>query len=181
MGPVQEVVPGIDAGEPSAVTPAALLEDTRREAMARAGRLLATRPRTEKELSDRLTTAGFEPAVVAATIDRLRALKLVDDDDFAAQWVQERSSRKSLSRRALLHELCGKGVPPEVAEAALAESGLDEEALATELAARYVRRVATKPLAEQFTRIQQMLARRGYGYEVAEAAARAVLPPEGWD
>jgi len=26
-----------------------------------------------------------------------------------------------------------------------------------------------------------MLARRGYGLEVAEAAARAVLPPEGWD
>ena len=174
-------MPGVDAGESPAAAPAALLEGARREAMARAGRLLATRPRTERELAGKLTEAGFEPSVVTATIDRLRALKLVDDRDFAAQWVQERSTRKSLSRRALLHELRRKGVPPEVAEAALADSGLDEEALATDLAARYVRRVATKPLTEQFARIQQMLARRGYAYDVAEAAARAVLPPEGWD
>jgi regulatory protein len=105
----------------------------------------------------------------------------VDDGQFALQWVQERSRGKKLSARALVHELRGKGVDPAVAEAALARAGVDEGAQATELAARYVRRVATKPLRDQAARIQQMLARRGYSYEVAEAAVRAVLPPEGWD
>lgn len=181
MGPVQEAMPGLASGGASEVAPAALLEGARREAMARAGRLLAARPRTEKELADRLSHAGFEPDVVAAAVDRLRALGLVDDHDFAVQWVRERSVRKRLSRTALLHELRGKGVPTDVAEAALAEGGVDEETQAVELASRYVRRIASKPLAEQFSRIQQMLARRGYSYEVGEAAARKVLPPEGWD
>lgn len=160
---------------------AALLDGARREAMARAGRLLATRPRSEKELRDRLTEAGFEAEVVAAVLDRLRALGLADDAQFARQWVEERSARKKLSRRALVHELRTRGIDAEVAEAALAGAGVDELAQATELASRYVRRVASKPLTEQFGRIRQMLARRGYGFEVAEAAARAVLPPEGWD
>ena len=181
MVPVQEAMPGLVAEVTSDGGPAALLDGARREAMARAGHLLATRPRSESELRSRLSDAGFEPSIVAAAVDRLRSLGLVDDADFALQWVQERSARKKLSSRALLHELLGKGIDREVAEAALAGAGLDEVAQATDLASRYVRRVASKPLREQATRIQQMLARRGYAHEVCEAAVKAVLPPEGWD
>lgn len=181
MVPVQEAMPGLASEEAPAPGPGALLDGARREAMTRAGRLLATRPRSEAELSKRLLDAGFEPSVVEGVLARLRTLGLVDDAEFALQWVQERSARKKLSSRALVHELTGKGVARDVAEAALATAALNEVAQATDLAARYVRRVASKPLAEQATRIQQMLARRGYSYEVSEAAVKAVLPPEGWD
>lgn len=174
-------MPGLVADAESAAAPAALLEGARREAMARAGRLLAARPRSEKELGDRLSAAGFERAVVDAALERLRSLGLVNDEEFAVQWVEERSVRKKLSGLALLQELRDKGVSADVAQAALARANVDEEAQAVELAARYARRVATKPLREQFSRIQQMLQQRGYGYGVAEAAARKVLPPEGWD
>lgn len=181
MAPVQEAMPGPVAGSSRDGGPAALVDGARREAMARAGRLLATRPRAEAELTKRLTDAGFEPGIVDATVDRLRVLGLVDDAEFSRQWVQERSTHKKLSARMLLHELLGKGIDREVAEAAIAHGGLDEIAQATELASRYVRRVASKPLREQATRIQQMLSRRGYSFEVSSAAVRAVLPPEGWD
>lgn len=181
MVPVQEAMPGLVAGAPRDGGPAALLEGARREAMARAGRLLATRPRSEAELASRLSDAGFEPEVVSAAVDRLRALGLLDDTEFALQWIQERGGRKKLSTRALLHELHGKGVDRDTAEAALARAGLDEVAQATEVASRYVRRVASRPLRDQATRIQQMLSRRGFSYETCEAAIKAVLPPEGWD
>lgn len=179
--PVQEAMPGLAAPPGSAAGPATVLDGPRREAMARAGRLLASRPRSEAELSERLADAGFEPGVVDATLARLRTLGLVDDAAFALQWVQERSARKRLSARALAHELHGKGIAREVAEAAIARAGLDELATATELAARYVRRVASKPLPEQATRIERMLARRGYSLEICEAAVKAVLPPDDWD
>ena len=181
MVPVQEAMPGLVAGTPRDAGPAALLDGARREAMARAGRLLATRSRTEAEIARRLREAGFDEPVVDAAVDRLRALGLVDDEEFALQWIEERAERRKLSTRALLHELQRKGVEREVAEAALARAGLDEVAQATHLASGYVRRAASKPLREQATRIQQMLSRRGYSHEVAEAAIRAVLPPEGWD
>lgn len=174
-------MPGLVAGGPRDGGPAAVLDGVRREAMARAGRLLAARPRSEVELRARLTDAGFEPEIVESVVERLRTLGLVDDAAFALQWVQERAGRKKVSPRVLLHELQAKGIDREVAEAALAQAAVDEVAQATELASRYVRRVASKPLREQAARIGQMLARRGFSSETCETAVKSVLPPEGWD
>ena len=50
MVPVQEAMPGLVAEPARDGGPAALLDGARREAMARAGRLLATRARSEAEL-----------------------------------------------------------------------------------------------------------------------------------
>ncbi|MFN2390227.1 MAG: regulatory protein RecX [Actinomycetota bacterium] len=150
-------------------------------AMERAGRWLTLRARTESELKSRLLGGGFADEVVDAAVARLRELRLVDDLDFARQWIGQRARRKGLSGEALVAELGAKGVTREIAEAALGEEGLDEDAQALELAARLVGKVAARPLGEQGPRIQQMIVRRGFAPEVAERAARAVLPPDGWD
>ncbi len=151
------------------------------EAMSRAGHLLASRPRTERELADRLIDAGFDEHVTARVLNRLRELKLVDDADFARRWIEERSRSKGLAGKALVAELVRKGVDEEVARATLEAAALDEEAAASELAASLVCKVAARPLREQAARVGRMLARRGYSDEAIESAVRSVLPPEGWD
>lgn len=150
-------------------------------AMAKAGRILARRPHSAQEVRDKLWAGGVSEEDIARTIARLTELKLLDDLEFARQWVDERSRRKGLAAAALLRELEDKGVDPEVAQRAIDEAGLDEEARARALAAGYVGRVAAKPLLVQAQRVQAMLLRRGFSTEVAVAATRAVLPPEGWD
>ncbi len=151
------------------------------DAMERAGKLLSIRARSERELADRLSEAGFSAEAVAQTLTRLVELSLVDDLDFARQWVADRSARKKLGPRALAAELSAKGIAREVIDQALADEGPDEETLALEVAAAHVRKVARFPLAQQAARLQQMLLRKGFSFEAAEAGARAVLPPEGWD
>jgi regulatory protein len=151
------------------------------DAMERAGRLLAIRPRSEREVRDRLAAAGCDPGVAERVVGRLRELRLLDDLAFARQWIDERSRRKGVGPAVLTAELRRKGVDPELAGAALAEAGLDETALATEQAVRLVGRVARRPLREQGARLHLMLLRRGFGAEAAESAVKAVLPPEGWD
>ena len=155
--------------------------DSRKEAMERAGRMLALRPRTEKEIRDRLTEAEFSSELVEETIVRLLELQLLDDHAFALQWIEERALRKGLGPRALTAELGRKGIDRSVAEAAVAESGLDEVTHATEQASRNVRKVIRFPLREQAAKLQQMLIRKGFSFEAAEAGVKAVLPPEGWD
>ena len=150
-----------------------------RGAMARAGRLLATRPRATAELRDRLTRAGYAAPVVEEVVERLTQLGLLDDEAFARQWVGERSGRRGLS--ALIAELGARGVEREIAERAVRDSGVDEQEAARELALAHLRRVASLPLRQQMTRIGAALARRGYGPEVVREAVAAVLPPEGWD
>ena len=151
------------------------------DAMEKAGKLLSVRARSERELADRLAEAGFVAEVVTQTLTRLVELGLVDDLDFARQWVADRSARKKLGPRALQAELTAKGISREVIGQALADEGPDEEALAIEAAAAHLRKVARFPLAQQAAKLQQMLARKGFSFEAAEAGARAVLPPEGWD
>jgi len=166
----------------AAVTQGELLADgAYREAMQRAGHLLASRPRSEHEIRIRLSDAGFDDAVVERTVERLLQLKLIDDRDFARQWVEERARLKGRSPEALIVELEGKGIPRTIAEEAIGEVGIDEEAQARQIAGRLVDRVAHKPLGEQGVALMQMLLRRGFSEEAAEAGARSVLPPEGWD
>ncbi len=148
--------------------------------MERAGRWLALRARTERELTDRLLEGGFDPGVVARALDRLRELGLVDDLAFARQWVEERS-KKGRSARVLAAELADKGIASETIEQALADLAPDEHAQATEVAAVLLERLGGRTLQDQAARLYQGLARRGFPEEAAEAAVKAVLPPEGWD
>ena len=153
----------------------------RKEAMGRAGRLLAERPRSEHEIRTRLQAARFEPEVVEQTIARLTELGLLDDLAFATQWVAERSRTRGKGPAALLDELYGKGVDRLTAEEALQAAGVDEAVQARELAARLLSRVARYPLETQASKLYAMLARRGFSSETIKDAVRAVLPPEGWD
>ena len=152
-----------------------------RTALAVAGRLLSRRPYTEAELRERLARRGLEDDVIEHTMARLDSLDLVDDGSFAKQWVEERASRKGLGSRRLRAELERKGVAPEEIDEALAAEAGSELERATALAAKRVARVTHLPLPQQGGRIFTWLVGRGFESEVAEAAARAVLPPEGWD
>lgn len=152
-----------------------------KECMARAGHLLARRSRSRGELEGRLTAAGFDPEIVAAALDRLAQLGLVDDEAFARRWVEERAMSKGFGAAKLLAELAGKGVADDVAQDVVAEASSDESDRARAVALRLAPRVARRPLRAQAAALQAMLLRRGFDEDSTEAAIRAVLPPEGWD
>ena len=158
-----------------------LLDGSYRDAMQRAGHLLASRPRSEHELRSRLNAAGYEEETIERTVARLIDLRLLDDREFASQWVNERAVSKGRSGDALVAELLEKGVDRTIAEQAIADAGIDEEAQARDLAGRFLSKVAHKPLEKQAEAILGRLLRRGFSHEVARDAVRSVLPPEGWD
>lgn len=167
--------------ERAAVTEHELLADgAYHEAMQRAGHLLSSRARSEHEIRFRLFKSGFDDATVERTVARLIELRLVDDEAFCRQWIEERVE-KGRAPDALIAELEAKGVDRSVAEAVLAEVAPDEEAQASDVAQRLFRKVAGKPLAQQAQALLTMLLRRGFSHEAAGAGVRAVMPPEGWD
>ena len=155
--------------------------DLRKEAMERAGRMLALRPRTEREIRDRLKEASFPEEVVDHAVGRLYELQLLDDEAFALEWISERTAKKGLGPRVLVAELQRKGVDRSTAEAALARSEIQEVDTATGEAERLLHKVIRYPLRDQASKLQQMLMRRGFSWDAVEAAVKAVLPPEGWD
>ena len=68
------------------------ISEPSREELARALclRLLTARARTRAELSGQLTKRGYPDDIRDRVLDRLVAAGLVDDADFAQEWVRSR-------------------------------------------------------------------------------------------
>jgi len=141
-----------------------------REEQARALclRLLTARSRTRAELAGQLAKRGYPDDVSARVLDRLAAVRLVDDTDFAEQWVYSRRANAGKGKRALAAELRTKGIDDDVITAAL--SGIDtasERERAEQLVRARLRRENLDDDARVSRRLVAMLARRGYGQTMA--------------
>ena len=67
------------------------------------------------------------PEAAEAVLDRFQEVGLVDDGQFAQDWVESRQGRRHLSRSALRREFSAKGVDREEIEAALEPVTSEEE------------------------------------------------------
>ncbi len=143
-------------------------EEARLAAHETALRLLAHRPRGERELALRLRQRGFAAELAEAEVARLRRAGLLDDERFARAWVESRAPR---GRRLLRHELRARGVAGELADAATA--GVDDRATALALARRRAPRLAGLEFGQFRARLGRFLQRRGLGHEAIDEAVRA--------
>ena len=84
-------------------------------------RLLTARARTRAELEGQLTKRGYPDDVSARVLDRLTDVGLIDDADFADQWVRSRRVNAGKGKRALAAELRTKGIDDELIAEAVAD------------------------------------------------------------
>lgn len=135
-------------------------------------RLLTARARSRAELADKLTQRGYGEPVVNRVLDRLTKVGLVDDEDFAEQWVRSRHLYAGKGKRALASELRRKGVDDEVITSTLADidAGAERDR-AEQLVRDRLRRekLDDEPGTELKVkrRLVGMLARRGYSQSMA--------------
>ena len=144
-------------------------------------RLLTARARSRAELIAKMAKRGYPDDVVETVLGRLVAVGLIDDEDFAAQWVRSRQTYSGKGKRALAAELRIKGVDTEVIAAAL--DGIDagaERLRAEQLVERKLRRevLADGDDAKVMRRLVGMLARRGYHQSMAVAVVTDALAAE---
>ena len=144
-------------------------------------RLLTVRARTRAELEGQLAKRGYSDEVTARVLDRLAQVGLVDDVDFAEQWVQSRRVNAGKGKRALAAELRTKGVDDEVITVTLA--GIDagaERQRAEQLVRDKLRREKLGDADETKVarRLVGMLARRGYSQTMAFDVVKDELASE---
>ena len=143
-------------------------------ATASALNLLAHRGRSEHELRQRLGQKGYTPEAIDETIRRVIDWGYLDDQRFAAAWVEQRQAGRPRSRRALAHELREKGVDRETIETAIEEADIDEVADARRLAEDKWRKESALEPDKRRQRTAAFLARRGYGWDVARQILNAL-------
>lgn len=155
-----------------------------REEQARALclRLLTARSRTRAELEGQLAKRGYPDDVSARVLDRLADVGLVNDVDFAEQWVHSRRTNAGKGKRALAAELRTKGVDNDVITAVL--DGIQpaaERDRAEQLVRARLRRESLnneEDDARATRRLVAMLARRGYSQSMAYDVVSTELAAE---
>jgi regulatory protein len=136
---------------------------------------LSYRPRSEKEVRDRLRRGGFEQDAIEHAIARLHEWRYLDDADFARRWVENRTAHRPRGRRLLQQELRHKGIDVEIAREAIDDADLDETGAAEALARRRLPAYAGDDPAALRRRLGAYLARRGYAYDVIRIALDRAL------
>jgi regulatory protein len=131
---------------------------------------LGYRPRSEKEVRDRLRRGGYEQDAIDYAISRLHEWRYLDDADFARRWVENRTAHRPRGKRLLQQELRHKGIDTETAREAIDDAELDETSAAEDLARRRLPAYAGDDPAAIRRRLGAYLARRGYGYDVIRIA-----------
>lgn len=160
--------------------PQSTSENRREQAHALCLRLLTVRARTRAELAGHLTKRGFPDDAADAVLNRLEAVGLIDDADFAEQWVRSRQANAGKGKRALAAELRTKGVEAELIAGVL--DGIDagaERSRAEQLVERRLRReVLGGDDAKVVRRLVGMLARRGYSQSMAVSVVTDAVAAE---
>jgi regulatory protein len=142
-------------------------------------RFLEARPRSAAEVRRRLAGAGYREELVAAAIERLAELGVLDDEAFARAWVESRDRARPRGERALRSELFRKGIDRQLADDVLEEREQVRPDADAEAGARLLERHASAlaripdPRARR-QRAYALLARNGFDPDVAATLARGV-------
>lgn len=83
--------------------------------------LLSRRTHFRRELSSKLSSRGYEPEEIAATVERLAGLGYLDDRQATEQFTRQKLARGPVGRRRLLADLLRRGAPEDDATAVLDE------------------------------------------------------------
>jgi regulatory protein len=159
-------------------------EVTRLRATAEEGRVmdaalrfLAARPRSRAEVRRRLLQPRpkrqpIAPELAERVLDRLDQMGLLNDEQFAEYWAEQRERFSPRAAYAITQELRQRGV-----DAATAAGAADpEDDAARALAAGRQRLRALRGADEQTFRVKlgQFLLRRGFSYGIAREATRTL-------
>jgi regulatory protein len=152
-----------------------------------AARFLEARSRSVAEVRRRLTTAGYQPALVDGAIVRLTELGMLDDETFARHWVESRDRARPRGERAIREELRQKGIDRAVVDDVLAEradaatdagTASADRGAAERLIARHARALGRVPDPRQRRqRAYALLARNGFDPETCREVAATTVDP----
>jgi regulatory protein len=135
-------------------------------ALNRAMHFLSFRARSQQEMQTYLLKKGFEPALIDRVITRLKEEKLVDDLDFAQNWLDSRQRFRPRSKSLMKLELRQKGVAETEIEQALQSSNLDDLELALTAGRKLSRRYQLLDKLEYNRKLGAALQRRGFSYGI---------------
>ena len=142
-----------------------------RPALEKAVSMLAGRACSQKEIHQKLRQIGYSEETIEMVLTKLNINHLLNDQEFADQWVSQRAGKKYGPRR-IEQELRQKGVSSKEIEESMASVSEDDYlAHAVRLAEKAWRNAKPgEDPRKTRSRILSALVRKGYDWELARRA-----------
>jgi regulatory protein len=144
-------------------------ERARERTMNRAIRLLAARPRSERELRERLLEKPWtNEAIVDAVVTKLKDHKYVDDEQYARDFAASKLRQKPVGKRRLQQALGQKKLDKTTVDAAI-EHALEktpEDQLIDAAIEKRVRLRGVPQNRDEMRKLYEHLLRQGFGYDL---------------
>lgn len=134
---------------------------------------LSYRPRSEKEIRDKLNSKNSPQDITEKIINTLTQQKFLNDQEFARIWISNRTRINPKSKKLIKIELLQKGVSQEIIEKALAadsEQPITDIDQAQKLVQKKLPRYKNLPKQEIYQKIGGFLARRGFDWTTIKKA-----------
>lgn len=147
-------------------------EDEKETTYQRALNWIDFRPHTRAEIRQKLKSKAASEETITFVMDRLEQSNLVNDADFAQNWVENRAELRPRSRRALAFELRKRGVQPEIIDQSIAE--VDDDELAYQAAQLQAYKISHLEWKDFRLKMLRHLAQRGFNYQTSSEATRRV-------
>ena len=130
--------------------------------------LLSYRLRSEREIKDKLKTKKVSSKTIDRTIEHLRELGLLNDEEFARQLIQNYISGKPKGKTFIKQKLFSKGISREISEKILNEifENIDEKQIITGLFKKYCKKLQKSDKIEKKRKIFAYLAGKGFDFDV---------------
>ena len=142
---------------------------SRKRTMDRAVKLLAAKPRSVRELRERLLEKLWtNEEIVDAVIDKLKDYKYLDDEQFARDAAVAKLRQKPQGKRRLQQAMSQKKLDKETVEKAVAEAfdKLPEADLIDLAIAKRLRLKGRPETREDLKKFYHHLLRQGFGYDL---------------
>lgn len=141
-----------------------LAADKKNEVMLKALDFISYKARTSQETRIKLRKAGYDENLIEKTLEQLSETGLLNDKEYAVQWVEDRQYLKPRSRRMLTYELRKKGISDEMIQSAV--ENVDDYQSALEIAEKRLYRYDGLSKFEFRNKLGNYLAGKGYSFDV---------------
>ena len=146
-------------------------KDSYEKTLQSAIHFLGFRNRSENEVRTNLFGKGFNEEEINEVIEKLKSSGCLNDDNFAREWVESRSTSRPRGRRLLTYELQQKKVNPEKISQVL--QGLPNEiTLALKAVSKVIHRYEKMEYDVFNEKVTGFLSRRGFDFEVIRDAKK---------
>jgi regulatory protein len=140
-------------------------------------KFLSYRPRSEKEIIDKLKTKKAPEDVIKKVIKKLKEYKFVDDLEFARWWVEQRTTINLKAWRVIKFELKQKGIGEEIIQDSEIKAK-DDLRIAQKLALKRMERYKNIDKKEARLKLMRYLASRGFNYDIIKQSIDEIFKKE---